>query len=316
MNAATEGSEVATLLTFQLGGETPQLLPLHDSSLPLVTTVLILTLQPSTAEIDLGATNGEAAEAVSFLPATAVSVGQSLLELASSDAGEGGDEEVPNEAKGPDLAVAPGASPWQPFFMGLDEALDQLRRDSLDQFLSRDEPAPAAAQPPPGRDEPAPDRARPPQAPTEPSGRGQGDPAPPAMRGTVGTGPNPSPEATQGRLIDAAIRSLWAEESPPVRTSLSPTSGPWTSDGPLPAEIAPGAAIALETEPAQGREGPFLSSTGRGFESSTDFAVSLAIAALVAGRIDPPGTRQCTRLRLKGLDGGGPEGRFWPGDPD
>ncbi|MBV8556338.1 MAG: hypothetical protein JO116_12310, partial [Planctomycetaceae bacterium] len=150
----------------------------------------------------------EAAEAVSFLPATAVSVGQSLLELASSDAGEGGDDEVPNEAKGPALPVAPGSSPWQPFFMGLDEALDQLRRDSLDQFLSRDEPAPDQAQPPLSRDEPAPDKARPPQAPSEPLGRGQHDQASPEMRGTVGTGPNQLPEANQGRIIDEAIRSL------------------------------------------------------------------------------------------------------------
>ena len=72
--AATEGSEAATLLTFQLGGETggmptiPGLLPLRDSALPLIATLLILTIETSTAEINPGATDGEAAEAVSFLP--------------------------------------------------------------------------------------------------------------------------------------------------------------------------------------------------------------------------------------------------------
>ena len=62
----------------------------------------------------------------------------------------------------------------------------------------------------------------------------------------------------------------------------------------------------LPTEPVQGQDGPFLSSSERGFESLTDFAVSLVIAAFVAGRIDPPGTRQGTRPRLEGLYGSGP----------
>src|SRR5512135_2542014 len=101
--------------------------------------------------------------------------------------------------------------------MGLDEALDQFRRDSLDQFLSRDEPAP--------------DQAQPPQAPSEPVGRGQRDPASPEARGPVGTDPNPLPEANPGPIIDQAIRSLWADESRPVRTDLTPTSRPLTSDG-------------------------------------------------------------------------------------
>src|SRR5208283_4620151 len=72
--AATEGSEAATLLTFQLGGETggmptvPGLQPLRDAALPLIATLLTLTIETSTAEFDLSATNGEAAAAVSFLP--------------------------------------------------------------------------------------------------------------------------------------------------------------------------------------------------------------------------------------------------------
>ena len=72
--AATEGSEAATLLTFQLGGETggmptvPGLQPLRDAALPLIATLLTLTIETSTAEFDSGAFNGEAAAAVSFLP--------------------------------------------------------------------------------------------------------------------------------------------------------------------------------------------------------------------------------------------------------
>jgi FG-GAP-like repeat len=285
-----DGSEAAMLLTFQLGGEPGGmptvfgLQPLRDEALPLIATLLTLTIETSTAEIDLGAISEEDAAAFSFLPVTG---GQSLLDLASSDEGEGGDEEDPNEPQEPDLPVAQESSPWEPFFMGLDEALDQFCRDSLDQFLSRDELAP--------------DQAQPLRAPSEPLGRWQRDPASPEERGPVGADPNPLLEANQGQIIDEVIYSLWADESRPVRTDLTSTSGPLTSDGPLPAEIAPGAATVLSTEPVQEPDGPFLSSSERGFGLVTEFAVSLVIAACIAGRVDPPSTRQCTHTRFEGL---------------
>ena len=125
--AATEGSEAATLLTFQLG-----LQPLRDAALPLIATLLTLTIETSTAEFDLSATNGEAAAAVSFLPVSTLTVGQSLAEHASTGESENGDEEEPNEPKEPNLPVTQESSSWQPFLMGLDEALDQFCRDSLD----------------------------------------------------------------------------------------------------------------------------------------------------------------------------------------
>ena len=63
--AATEGSEAATLLTFQLGGETggmptvPGLQPLRDAALPLIATLLTLTIETSTAEFNSSAFDGE-----------------------------------------------------------------------------------------------------------------------------------------------------------------------------------------------------------------------------------------------------------------
>jgi len=280
--AATEGSEAATLLTFQLGGETgmptvPGLQPLRDAALPLIATLLTLTIETSTAEFDPGAFDGEAAAAVSFLPVTA---GQSLLELASYGDGEGGDEQEPNEPKEPDLPVTQESSSWQPFLMGLDEALDQFCRDSLDQFMSRDEPAP--------------DKAQVPHALSKPLNLWQRDQASPEARGTIGTDSNHLPQANQGQIIDEAICSLWADESRPVRTSLTPTSVPLTSDGTTPAETAPANATLLSTEPVQRQDGPLLSSYERGFEALTECAVSLLLAAFVARRIDPPSTRHCT----------------------
>ena len=280
--AATEGSEAATLLTFQLG-----LQPLRDAALPLIATLLTLTIETSTAEFDLSATNGEAAAAVSFLPVSTLTVGQSLSEYASTGESENGDEEEPNEPKEPDLPVTQESSSWQPFLMGLDEALDQFCRDSLDQFMSRDEPATEKAQPP--------------HALSKPLNLWQRDQASPEVRGTIGTDSNHLPEVNQGQIIDEAIRSLWADESRPVRTDLTPTSVPLTSDGTTPAETAPADTTLLSTEPVQRQEGPLLSSFERGFEALTECAVSLVLAAFVARRIDPPGTRQCTRRRLEGL---------------
>ena len=273
--AATEGSEFATLLTFQLG-----LQPLRDAALPLIATLLTLTIETSTAEFDLSATNGEAAAAVSFLPVSTLTVGQSLSEHAGTGESESGDDEEPNEPKEPNLPVAQESSSWQPFLMGLDEALDQFCRDSLDQFMSRDEPAP--------------DKAQPPHALNKPLNLWQRDQASPEARGTIGTDSNHLPQANQGQIIDEAIRLLWADESRPVRTSLTPTSVPLTSDGTTPAETAPADATLLSTEPVQRQDGPLLSSYERGFEALTECAGALLLAAFAARRIDPPGTRHCT----------------------
>ena len=290
--AATEGSEAATLLTFQLGGETgmptvPGLQPLRDAALPLIATLLTLTIETSTAEFDLSTTNGEAAAAFSFLPVSTVTIGQSLSEHASTGESENGEEEVPNEPKEPDLPVTQESSSWQPFLMGLDEALDQFCRDSLDQFMSRDQPAPEKAQPP--------------HALSKPLNLWQRDQASPEARGTIGTDSNHLPQANQGQIIDEAIGSLWADESGPVQTSLTPTSVPLTSDGTTPAETASADATLLSPEPVQRQDGPLLSSYERGFEALTEFAGSLLLAAFVARGIDPPSTRHCTRRKLEGL---------------
>ena len=280
------GAKAATLLTFQLGGETggmptiPGLQPLHDAALPLIATLLTLTIETSTAEFNPGAFDGETSAAVSFLTVSTVTVGQSLPEHASTGESENGDAEEPNKPKEPDLPGTQESSSWQPFVMGLDEALDQFCRDHLDQFMSRDEPAP--------------DKAQPLQAPSEPLGRWQRDQASPEARGTIGTDSNHLPQANQGQIIDEAIRSLWADGSRLVRTSLTPTSVPLTSDGTIPAETTPVDATLLSTEPVQRQDGPLLSSNERGFEALTEFAVSLLLAAFVARRIDPPGTRHCT----------------------
>ena len=79
----------------------PGLQPLREVALPLIATLLTLTIETSTAEFDLSATNGEAAAAVSFLPVSTVTVGQSLSEHAGTGESENGDEEEPNKPQSP-----------------------------------------------------------------------------------------------------------------------------------------------------------------------------------------------------------------------
>ena len=112
----------------------------------------------------------------------------------------------------------------------------------------------------------------------------QRDQASPEARRTDQDGLDPLTEANQGQIIDEAIRSLWADQSRPVRTSLTPTSVPLTSDGTIPAETAPVDAALLSTEPVKRQDGPLLSSYERGFEALTEFAGSLLLAAFVPGR--------------------------------
>ena len=77
----------------------PGLQPLRDASLPLIATLLTLTIETSTAEFDSGSFDGEASAAVSFLPGTPNTAGQSLLE--PTGPGEGGDEESYPEPRTP-----------------------------------------------------------------------------------------------------------------------------------------------------------------------------------------------------------------------
>jgi RNA polymerase sigma factor (sigma-70 family) len=283
--ATTEGREAVTLLIFLLGGETgppdtspapggiaqvAQLLPLSDSSLPLITTMLILTIETSTAGIPQGATDAEAPEAVSFLPVTSVTAGQSLPELAGPAKGESGDEEEPNEPQNPGLPVSQGSSPWQPFLMGLDEALNQLRRDSLDQFLSPDKPAT--------------DGASSLHVLEETSDLWQHARTPLESRAPDGSDTDHLPLAHQEQMIDEAIRLLWSDESRPTQTSRTPTSAPLTSDRKILVESGPTVATMSSIEPVNRREWALLSSLERGYKLVTEFAVSLLAAAVAMSK--------------------------------
>ena len=107
--AATAGHESAELVALSLSIETStssqlataaaqntvaQLVALHESSLPLVATVLTLTITVSGEEFNLEVAETEATAVAAFLPGTALSAGQGL---SSQGAAAWGETTVPNQ---------------------------------------------------------------------------------------------------------------------------------------------------------------------------------------------------------------------------
>jgi hypothetical protein len=138
--AATEGQEAAALVALSLGAGaispiTPpasptssgvaQLVPLQESSLALVGTLLTVTIDASAGEIE-----GIAAQA--FSSATAISLGQSLLgQRGFVGLGMDEDELEPTaqtigQAASP---VSPSAPAWQRYTLGTDEAIERFDRE-------------------------------------------------------------------------------------------------------------------------------------------------------------------------------------------
>jgi hypothetical protein len=144
--AATAGRESAELVALSLGIQTEvppqptatpslnavaQLVPLHESSLPLVATVLTLTIEVSGEGLDFGSAGTVATTA--FLPGTGVAVGQSLLSPGRGGGMEGDDGASPGETEESISAAVPTTiSPWARWVIGLDKAMEQFLRENPD----------------------------------------------------------------------------------------------------------------------------------------------------------------------------------------
>ena len=230
--AATAGRESAELVALSLGIETvrplrssprygkntvAQLVALHESSLPLVATVLTLTISVSGEEFNLEVAETEATAVAAFLPGTALSVGQGLS--SQGRGGPGGDDSAESEVPGATVAGAVPSliAPWQRFVIGLDEAFEQFQREN-----------PNGVSGAPARDA-ASDRSDSPPAASVPA---QGGPT------SLKSGPNQLPsggelDATEAaspsagvEAIDAVIRSFWGEDrAGDRREQRSHTSG-------------------------------------------------------------------------------------------
>jgi hypothetical protein len=234
--AATAGRESAELVALslsielstgsQLGGAPPQntvaqLVALNETSLPLVTTVLTLTLSVSGAEINFGLVETEATAIAAFLPGTAIAVGQSLSSSGRGGPAGNGDAESDLPEASPAGPLPAGIATWQRLILGLEEALQQFQREN-----------PNGVSAAPARDSAASEHESSHHAPRDVSPAGdRTDAAPsadvPAQGGpassnsgasqTPSTGErdateNPSPSAAGAEAVDAIIQSVWGHE--------------------------------------------------------------------------------------------------------
>jgi len=195
-----------------------QLVPLNESSLPLVATVLTLTIAVSGDELNLGLVEAEAIAVAAFLPGTGISVGQGLS--SQGHGGPGGDDDAESDVPGASVtgAVPAVIAPWERFVIGLDEALEQFQRENpngvsgapaRDSASGRSDSPPAAGAPAQG-------------GPTSLKSGSNLVPSGGEPDRTENASPSLDVEA-----IDAIIQSLWREDrASDNRARLSDTGRP------------------------------------------------------------------------------------------
>jgi hypothetical protein len=163
--AATEGREAAALVALSLGAEiapltspsasaTPvvaQLVPLQETSLALVGTLLIATIDPQAGEAHLGSVEPEAEAAVALTVSSAAppGVGQGVSVPGSGgETGGGGDEPEGNPEAQPTVVPAPSSGPsWQRLILRPEEAIQKFNRQHPELFPSSGDEQPEANPP-------------------------------------------------------------------------------------------------------------------------------------------------------------------------
>jgi hypothetical protein len=266
--AATAGRESAELVALSLGIETEaasplaaaaptspvfQLVALNETSLPLVATVLTLTVPVPGAEFSLGPAEFEAATVASFLPGAGISVGQGLAPT-SRGGGPSGDEAVAAEEPGAAATEAvPGAiSAWERMVIGLDEALEQFRRANPGGLSGAMESSPAGDRP---QAAPAPSPSQPASAPGAPTGtRSEPDRPPSGGEANYEKGPSPTDRSA---AVDTAIEALGAEDRADDSRGQQFPASVWGADAPLDRTAgAPTVAVILKIPIGSARATP------------------------------------------------------------
>jgi hypothetical protein len=156
--AATEGREAAVLVELSLTGESglpsaasalspsipenvAQLVPVSESSLALVGSLLIVTLESPASELSVSSAEIAAATGTGALAAGPSAVGQSLVGRGENGLGEGtGDLEL-GQSEQPSAAIAPAKTiSWERFVLGIDEALERYDREHQEKAPSERTP--------------------------------------------------------------------------------------------------------------------------------------------------------------------------------
>jgi hypothetical protein len=179
--AATEGREAAILVALSLGGasfipapsalEAPsiennvaQLVALQESSLALVGTLLVVTLESPAGELSVIPPEVEAGTAIATLSAAPAALGQGLSGQSEFELGP---RELDQQSSAPEqpaiIPALPRAMSWERFVLGTDEALERYDREHQEGSTKpqgrQGEGKPAAAEPETGSPLPA-DRSR------------------------------------------------------------------------------------------------------------------------------------------------------------
>jgi hypothetical protein len=218
--AATAGREAADLVSLNLAADSSiqvalpgpsntfaQLVPFEGSSVPLVATVLTLTIEVSVSELSLPLDVTGNGSTGAFLAGSGITVGQGL-----SSTGQGGGSVAPVFAD----ELAPGgagagvgqaqALPWERFVLGLDQVLERFLRENPNGFsgaVNRTERSDRS------------DRTKSPATPGSPAaGKPTGPPsapAPPAQSGDHDGGQGSSADET-AKALDSVIEALWNDE--------------------------------------------------------------------------------------------------------
>jgi len=146
---ATEGQEAAVLVALSLGVGTtnstvPSLVPLQESSLALVGTLLVVTVESSAGYVDLGLAETEAA--ISLPSGAASGLGQSLLGQGSGyDTAAAGPEPPAQRDQAAARAEIPSTPGWMRFLLGTDEAIERFNRAHPDLSSPRNDETPATS---------------------------------------------------------------------------------------------------------------------------------------------------------------------------
>lgn len=290
---ATEGREAAVLVALSLVSETApeepspspsppaapslntvaQLVPLQESSLALVGSLLITTIGSPGNEASLTPAETEAAAAaVEISTTTGISVGQGLLPQAQSEGTAGGGDEEPGK---PELAATDQTSSNAParerFFLGTDEALEKFLREHQDL--------------PPGSDQPTTERKTDSPDPDGPIGSTTTSSQPPS--GLVQGSGKVTRSRSPVEVVDAAISSFGGQDVGPARRwwrgeerdtiPVIQRSDEWWEGG-----------IQRILDRQQRRSSGFIHPTGiseAGPPERVEVSASLALATIAAGWI-------------------------------
>jgi hypothetical protein len=215
--AATAGCDAATLVALNLTGETlaqalsasalasvnnvAQLVPLSESSVALVTTFLTLTISTSTTELEGRSADTDATFAFAASPGASISLGQGLSHPGGRDVEATAEGEQPGQAAATASPASPGASAWERFILGLDEALEQFRREFKVRILEPKAPTV-------DREQPA---AKPSADSSRPGGPQSALPSAAPATSLLEHEPAGTENATRA-VVDVIIDSMWRED--------------------------------------------------------------------------------------------------------